>query len=148
MQTDKNRQSTRVAVSIVGYRADHILLARRHNSGYMDGYWSLVAGHVFEREPPSQAIIREVHEECGLLLAPHELQLVGSMHLNSNPFDYCNYVYKVDLSDKIIINNEPDKCAELSFFALDRLPEPLIDHTRYIIEQSFAQTPWIAEYGW
>lgn len=149
MISDKERSLTRIAVYMVGFREDSVLLGKRKNVSHMNGYWSLVAGHVYEREPASQAIIREVYEECALILNLDDLQMVGVMHHNSPPFDYVNFIYKVDLSEKKIKNNEKYKCDELKFFSINQLPNPMEDYIQQIIHSSFiSKSLWISEFGW
>jgi 8-oxo-dGTP pyrophosphatase MutT (NUDIX family) len=149
MSTDKVRSATRIAVYLVGIRGDSVLLAKRHNVFHMNGYWSLIAGHVYEREPSSAAIRREALEECGLELGSEECKLVGVMHHNSAPFDYVNFIYKVDLTNKTFYNREPYQCEELKLHPLAQLPTPMEEYIRHIIHTSCSQpSPWIAEYGW
>lgn len=148
LSNDKNRSKTRIAVYLIGMRGDTILLGKRHNTGHMDGYWSLIAGHVKEGEPASDAIMREVKEECGITLASHEISLIGAMHHYSPPFDYVNFIFSTNLSTHEPINQEPHKCAVLAFHPLAALPKPIDPYIQKIITQSIGKTPWIAEYGW
>lgn len=145
---EKNRTKTRIAVYLIGMRGDTILLGKRHNTGHMDGHWSLIAGHVKEGERASDALMREVQEECGIILSPDELSLIGAMHHYSPPFDYVNFVFIADLSTHEPINQEPHKCEILAFHHLAALPTPISPYIEKIIMQSVAKTPWISEYGW
>jgi 8-oxo-dGTP diphosphatase len=149
MSSDKIRSSTRIAAYMVGFREDSVLLGKRKNVSHMDGYWSLVAGHVYEHESAAKAMLREAYEECALILNPKDLQLAGVMHHNSPPFDYVNFIYKVDLSNKQIQNKEAHKCDELKFFSIHHLPNPIADYIQQIIHASFfSKIPWISECGW
>lgn len=148
MSSDKNRNNTRIAVYLIGLKNNQILLGKRINASYMNNHWSLPAGHVFEGESVSQAMIRESQEECGVTLTKQDLQMIGAFHFISGPHDYANYVFKVDLTDKIIVNAEPDKCEALQFFDIDHLPNPIPDYVRIIIDKSVhAGCPWIDEFG-
>lgn len=148
ISTGKNRTRTRIAAYLIGTQGDTILLAKRQNTGHMDGYWSLIAGHVEEGESASSAIIREVQEECGITLNTGEIKLIGAMHHNSPPFDYVNFVFSADLTIHKPLNKEPHKCSMLSFHPISRLPKPMDDYIQTIIERSLSPAPWIAEYGW
>ncbi len=145
---DRNRTKTRIATYLIGMRGDTILLGKRKNTGHMDGCWSLVAGHVAESESSSQALIREVAEECGILLSPNELHLIGAMHHYSPPFDYVIFAFFVDLSKHQPENREPHKCEALEFHPINALPTPMHAYITEIIQKSTARTPWISEYGW
>lgn len=145
LDTGKNRQRTRIAVYLIGLRGDQVLLGKRQNTGHMDGHWSLVAGHVQEGEACTQAMLREIEEECGLLLQPHDLQLIGAMHHLSSPFDYTNFIFKADLSQHNPINREPNKCEQLAFFPITALPSPMAPYIITILKNSFSEEKWIIE---
>lgn len=149
IKSDKERTRTRVAVYLVGLHGDTILLGKRKNTVHMNGFWSLVAGHVHEGESCMSALVREVQEECGITLHEKDIALIGAMHHDSPPYEYANYVYRVDLQNYEPINQEPEKCEMLAFFPYKDLPEPMADYIKFIIEKTVASNhPWIAEYGW
>ena len=148
-KNDKNRRLTRVAVYLIGMQDDKILLAKRKNVEHMNGYWSLVAGHVYEGESSTQAMIREAHEECELTLTEKDLQLIGAMHQSSPPFDYINFIFFADLSNHNPTNLETQKCEALEFYCIKNLPSPMAHYILDIIEKSTSEKKlWIAEHGW
>ncbi|MCP3659486.1 MAG: hypothetical protein GY830_03860 [Bacteroidetes bacterium] len=58
-------------------------------------------------------------------------------------------MFKADLTNKKIINKEPDKCEELDFFYYNKLPHPTINYISEIIDKAFStKNPWIYEEGW
>lgn len=149
LKNDKNRTKTRIAVYLIGVQANTILLGKRKNTQHMDQHWSLPAGHVFEGESCTDAILREAYEECGLRLSKDNIKLVGAMHQFSDPFDYTNYIFLADLQGLQIINQEPDKCESLTFFDQNNLPSPMSEYVKFIIQQSLqTHGQWVAEYGW
>ena len=49
-----------------------LLVIRRGVTGYLDGYWSVPAGHIEPGETAAAACARETAEEVGLVLDPAE----------------------------------------------------------------------------
>ena len=58
-----------VAVHLILKHTGKILLLRRYNTGYEDGNYSVVSGHLEQGETVIQAMIREAKEEAGIDLS-------------------------------------------------------------------------------
>jgi 8-oxo-dGTP pyrophosphatase MutT (NUDIX family) len=135
-----------VAVHIFFLRDNRVLLLRRANTGYEDGKYSVVAGHLDGGESVTQAAIREAQEEVGVLLRPADLTVVGVMHRVSNE-ERIDFFLVATTWDGTPVNHEPEKCAELWWCALDVLPANTIPYVRAALE-NFRSGVWFAEFGW
>ncbi|KKT86389.1 MAG: NUDIX hydrolase, partial [Microgenomates group bacterium GW2011_GWA1_Microgenomates_45_10] len=67
---NKDRHRIIPASYVILQRENKILLQRRYNTGYEDGNYSFVSGHVEQGESYINAIIREAKEEAGVELKP------------------------------------------------------------------------------
>ena len=64
-----------LSVYLILQNQNKVLLSKRKNTGWFDGYYSLIAGHLHPKESASTAIIREAKEEIGIfLLSAFQLQ--------------------------------------------------------------------------
>jgi 8-oxo-dGTP diphosphatase len=135
-----------VAVHIFLLRNNQVLLLRRANTGYEDGNYSVVAGHLDGGESVTQAAIREAHEEVGIALRPADLTAVGVMHRISNE-ERIDFFLVATTWEGTLTNHEPDKCSELRWCALDALPAHTIPYVRAALE-NFSRGVWFAEFGW
>ncbi len=106
-----------------------ILLARRYQTGYMDGYWDYAgAGHVDENETARQTLQRECLEEIGIQVEIETVEfalLTHFLHLESDLTYYNLYFWVRDFSGEPRIM-EADKCDDLKWFGVDNLPENFI----------------------
>lgn len=77
------RKPTIPASYLVLEKDNKILLLRRFNTGYEDGNYSFIAGHLENDESLTQCIIREAKEEAGITLKEEDLKVEYILHRNS-----------------------------------------------------------------
>ncbi len=135
------------AVYLLLIRNDEILLLRRFQTGYEDGNYSVVAGHVDGDEPAAAAMCREAYEEAGLEIDPSQLRLVHTMHRITPSREALELFFAVEGSLNEPTNQEPDKCDELAWFKLDALPSNTIPYVRQAVT-CFQQGAAYSEFGW
>ncbi|MBV1780616.1 NUDIX domain-containing protein [Paeniglutamicibacter sp. ABSL32-1] len=141
------------AAYVVLRRGGQVLLQLRQNTGFMDGHWACAAaGHVEPGESVDAAAVREAAEELGLRLDPRDLLPLSTLHRTNGGdapraqrVDFFFAANRWDGEPRIM---EPEKCAAIEWFDLDRLPAPMPEHERYVLENLAAGTlPAIASLG-
>ncbi len=136
------------AAYLVLIKNDKILLSRRANTGYQDGNYSLVAGHLDGGETVLQCITREATEEANIILSPQNLDVILTLHRQSPSdreyFDF--YVGATNWTGEIK-NMEPKKCDDLAWFDLANLPENILPDVKFALDQINAGNHF-AEFGW
>lgn len=135
-----------VAVHLFLLRGDKVLLLRRWNTGYEDGKYSVVAGHVEEGETVTEAVIREAKEEVGIRIDSEDLEVVEVMHRKSNDERVDFFVRATTWSGELS-NLEADKCDDVGWFSLAALPANVIPYVRRALE-NYQQGVFFEEYGW
>lgn len=146
----KDKYKNIPASYLILIKDDKILLLRRFNTGYEDGKYSFIAGHVHEAESLTQCIVREAAEEAGIVLDPQDLKVVHVMHRNTEMIKSNERVDVFFTTDKWkgeITNKEPNKCNDLSWFDLDALPENVIPYIMKVIK-AIENKVFYSEDGW
>lgn len=122
------------AVQLMLIDKERILLLRRFNTGWMDGKYGLVAGHVDGGEEVKKAMIREAEEEAGIRIEPEDLNLVHTMHRvsgeNTEYIDLFFTAKKWRGEPKI---NEPHRSDEVAWYSFNKLPNKLMGHIKKAI---------------
>lgn len=115
---------------------NQILLLRRCNTGYEDGNYSVVAGHLDGDETFRQAMVREAKEEAGIILDQEKLQVAHVMHRSKkdNNSERIDIFLIADEWNGEITNMEPDKCDDLNWFSINQLPENIIPYIKQALE--------------
>jgi 8-oxo-dGTP diphosphatase len=125
------------AVYLVLRRDNQVLLLKRANTGYMDGKYSLVAGHLEGDELAREAMAREASEEAGIIINPSDLKLAHFAHRLSRGEpnqERVDIFFATDSFEDEVKNMEPHKCDELAWFDLDNLPKETIPFVRRVLE--------------
>ena len=120
-------------------RDAEVLLQLRQGTGYRDGHWAAAAaGHVEADESVFAAACREAAEEVGVKIEPADLEPLTTMHrthANHDPIDE-----RVDFffgchrwagEPRLL---EAAKAADIGWFPLAALPEPVVPHERYVLD--------------
>lgn len=137
------------AVYLILKKNNQLLLVCRKNTGYEDGNFSLVSGHLEKGESFTQAMIRETKEEVGIDIDSASLKVVHVMHRlslkeNTSRVDVF-FAASSWMGD--IENLEPDKCSELAWFEFDDFPANTVPCVRQAI-LAFSNKSFYSEYGW
>ncbi len=102
-----------VTVQLILKKEDKVLLLRRTNTGFADGRYGFVGGHVEKGEEIKQAMIREAKEELGIDIQEKDLQVKYVMNRKVGEKEYIDFVLTADKwfgKEKIM---EPHKCDKI-----------------------------------
>lgn len=118
---------------------EQVLLQLRQGTGYMDGYWAMAAaGHVEDGESVLEAACRETVEELGVAVEPGALMALCAMHRTRSggpPIDQrVDFFFECRRWTGVPRVVEPDKTADLRWWALGALPEPVVPHERLVLD--------------
>lgn len=135
------------AVHLILIENEKILLQRRYNTGYEDGNYSIVAGHIDGNESVIKAMQREGLEEAGIKIKEEDLEIVHVMHRKAPDRESIDYFFTCKAYEGNITIMEKNKCDELKFYDLDNLPNNVILYVRKGIESYLKNEPF-SIYGW
>jgi 8-oxo-dGTP pyrophosphatase MutT (NUDIX family) len=126
------------AAYVVLRRDDQVLLQLRQGTGYMDGRWALLAGHVDRDEGVEHAAVREAEEEGGVVIDPADLVPLTTLHRvevgGPQVEQRADFFFACDRWSGEPFAQEPDKCAEMRWFPLDALPDAVVPHERLVLD--------------
>ena len=135
-----------VTVHLFFFREDQILLLRRFNTDYRDGEYSVPAGHLDGGETVMSAAAREAMEEVGLTLQADDMVFSSVMHRieGDERVDFFVHVRKW-LGEPF--NAEPDKCDDLCWVDVNKLPANMVPYVRRALGNHLNNIRF-DEFGW
>jgi 8-oxo-dGTP pyrophosphatase MutT (NUDIX family) len=120
------------AAYVMLQRDDAVLLQLRRGTGYLDEHWALLAGHLEPGETITQAAVREAAEESGVRIEPADLEPLTTLHrlVPDGPQieQRCDFFFRARrwIGEPMLL--EPHRCADMRWFRLSDLPEPVVPH--------------------
>lgn len=112
-----------------------VLLQHRTQTGFMDNFWSMPAGHIDGTESVSEALRREVKEEINVELSDSDVKLAHMMHRVSADRVYFDFFFTARTWKGELRNTEPLKHDELKWFPLRDLPENTVPYIKRVLER-------------
>jgi len=131
---------------VLFFRDGDTLLLRRFQTGWQDGRYSVVAGHVEADETLREAAIREAREEAGVVIDPDDLELVHVVHRRSDE-ERLSFFFLARAWQGEPFNAEPQKCDDMIWVNIDRLPPNMVGYVAQALEEIEAAALY-SEYGW
>nr|ANY58095.1 DNA mismatch repair protein [uncultured bacterium] len=121
-----------------GDGVDQLLLQLREGTGFMDGHWAAAAaGHVEAGESVLEAAVREATEELGIDIDPADLVPLCAMHRTASPHgpidERVDFFFECRRWTGDPRTQEADKSADLRWFDLDALPDPVVPHEHQVM---------------
>jgi 8-oxo-dGTP pyrophosphatase MutT (NUDIX family) len=137
-------------VCILFVKDGKVLLLRRQNTGWNDGWYCTPAGHVEEGESMKEAAAREAGEEVGVSIDPKDLEFVHVQHRwspDNGGHSRIGFYFEARSYEGAFKNMEPEKCDEMDFFPINDLPEKTIPPFRHAVECVVKGIRY-SEWGW
>lgn len=128
-------------------RGNKILLPRRFNTGWQDGNYSVVAGHLDGGETFLEAMAREAKEEAGIEIKLEDLRVVHTIHRKMPTEERIDFFIRAENwqgEPKIM---EPHKCDDLKWFEIENLPSNMIPYIKQAID-NISNNVIYSEFGW
>lgn len=147
MKPEKYRSLVAVYAILVNDK-NEVLLGRRFNTGFRDGYYNVPAGHLEDGETLREAVARELMEEVGIKASVDELSLIELSHNKaSDDRVYLDVFFAVKKWEGEPGIQEPEKCDHLAWFPMDALPEKVVPYQRAAL-LDIANGKVYREVGW
>jgi 8-oxo-dGTP diphosphatase len=124
-----------------------ILLQRRFQTGFMDGFYGVPAGHLDGNETARAGCAREIKEEIGITIEPEDLTVVHVMHRKASNDERIDFFMTAQSYTGEVTNCEPHKCDDLRWFELNALPENMVEYVKVAIEH-YKQGVSYSEFGY
>ena len=146
--THLTRHTLVPAVYVFLIEHERVLLMRRLNTGFEDGSYSTIAGHLDGDESVRAAAAREAREEAGVEIAPGDLEPIGVMHRNAPEprHERVDFFFIARRWRGEPRNLEPAKCDAVGWFPLAALPDNTIGYLRRALD-NHARGQWLDSIG-
>lgn len=134
-------------VNILLIKDGKILLTRRFNTGFFDGFYECPSGHINGKESIRKAATRELMEETGVIAKPEDLVVVHVVHRYGERDERVEFYLKANVWEGDPVIKEEDKCDDLAWFPLEAFPQNMVPKTKAAIDSYLAGNIY-SEFDW
>jgi len=133
-----------IIVELYLKKDNKVLLHKRFTTNYEDGNYGFIGGHVQKDENLKQALIREAQEEAGIILKEENLKCVFIANKTGKK-NCINFIFLATKFQGTPTIMEKDKCTDLNWFDIDKLPHNIIALESHVIKECNDETIKIIE---
>lgn len=116
------RDTFPVIVHTLLLRGETLLLLRRAQTGYLDGWYALPGGHLQRGEGIVDCAVRELREETGVRVEPTQLQPAAVLPYRSADQQGIDFIMLSRVWDGEPHLAEPDRFDDFGWWPVDALP--------------------------
>lgn len=132
--TKRERYKISIAVFLFLIQENKILLIKRSNTGWMDGFYSVPAGSIDGDETLVRSIMREAKEEVNVDVKEADLHLVHTLHCLTHGEEWMGVFFIANKWKGEPTVNEPHKHSEVKWVNIHVLPGNIIPYVKQAIE--------------
>lgn len=143
---EQERFKAVVDLHILLRKGDRLLYGLRINTGYYNNTYHFPSGHLENGESVLDGLAREAKEEIDIAFNPKDAKLVHVMH-NSSGGGRIAFFFELPTWSGQHTNMEPNKCAELKWFHIDRPPQNMIPYARQAL-QAYREGILFSQFAW
>ncbi|MEU1037882.1 NUDIX domain-containing protein [Streptomyces sp. NPDC005551] len=127
---------------------EKILFSQR-GGPYGYGRWHMPSGKLDKGESLSAGAARELLEETGITVDPHDLRLVHVVHHQQNDnVERIGFFFEATRWSGEPVNREPAKCLGLEWFSEHDLPADIIEYPKEGLLGYLKDAHGFSEHGW
>lgn len=135
------------AVFLILKKDSKVFMMQRANTGYEDGHYDFISGHVEDDETPTAAVIREAFEEAGVKVLEKDLNIVHIMATQGGDHERVDFFFQTSKWKNTPHAAEPEKCSNAEWFEIKKLPKDIIKPVKFALDKT-NQGTFYSEYGW
>lgn len=126
----------KIGVGAIVVRDGKVLMQKRRNA-HGDGTWSFPGGHLEWSESPEECAIRETREELGIEIGEARPVAFTNDIFADEDKHYVTLFMQAKLKAGEPRIMEPDKIADIGWFAWDEMPRPLFLPIENLLKQRY-----------
>lgn len=147
----RNHNKIIPSVYAVFVKEDKIFLLKRKNTGFLDGMYDMIAGHVELGESFTQALVREAKEEAGVVIDIKDVKVIHIINKKGQEegsSDRLDIFVQVSKWEGEIQNMEPEIHEELGWYDMDNLPENIVPYVKQGLRLGLIKGEMYSEMYW
>ena len=121
---------------------DQFLLLKRHPDKSHGNHWNLPAGKLEVGETTLDAALREVEEECGIILNKEHMAFLGVLYFVSADVNFEFHIYFSKFEDKPSIFLADDETIDSKWWSPEDIIEPLIPGGKEVLSFCKKRAAW------